>query len=132
MSDPKPVIAIVDDDASVCKAMERLVRSLGLSASTFTSGDEFLGVIEGAPGLSPRCVILDMQMPGTNGLAVQARLAMLAPLTIVVFITAHDAPGNRERALANGALAYLRKPFSDDVLAQILENALGPSRRVQP
>lgn len=132
MSEPKPVIAIVDDDASVCKAMERLVRSLGLSASTFTSGDEFLGVIEGAPGLAPRCVILDMQMPGTNGLAVQARLASLAPLTIVVFITAHDAPGNRERALANGALAYLRKPFSDDVLAQILENALGPNRRVQP
>lgn len=132
MSDPKPVIAIVDDDASVCKAMERLVRSLGLGASTFTSGDDFLSVIEGAPGLAPRCVILDMQMPGTNGLAVQSRLAALSPLTLVVFITAHDAPGNRERALANGAVAYLRKPFSDDVLAQILENSLGNGRGHQP
>lgn len=132
MLDSKPVIAIVDDDASVCKAMERLVRSLGLCASTFTSGDDFLSVVEGAPGLVPRFVILDMQMPGTNGLAVQSRLAALAPDTRVVFITAHDAPGNRERALANGAVAYLGKPFSDDVLAQILENSLGSRTPAPP
>ncbi len=124
MTQPKPVIAIVDDDASVCKAMERLVRSLGMSASTFTSGDEFLSVVDGTPGFSPRCVILDVQMPGTNGLAVQARLLEKMPGACVVFITAYDAPGVRERALAAGAAAYLRKPFSDDVLVQILERAI--------
>lgn len=131
MPDPKPVIAIVDDDASVCKAMERLVRSLGMAASTFTSGDEFLSVVEGTPGYSPRCVILDVQMPGTNGLAVQARLGARMPSAAVVFITAHDAPGVRERALAAGAVAYLRKPFSDDVLVQILEQTM-KSKKVGP
>ena len=100
-----------------------------MSPSTFTSGDEFLSLMDGAPGFAPACVILDVQMPGMNGLAVQARLARRTPPTPVVFITAHDAAGVRERALAAGALAYLRKPFSDEVLAQTLELSLRRGER---
>lgn len=119
-----PIIAIVDDDESVCKALERLVRSMGMQTSSFLSGDDFLSFIEGVRSFRPDCVILDVQMRGANGLAVQNRLRQRTPSPPVVFITAHDAPGVRERALAGGAAAFLRKPFSDDVLMKTLETVL--------
>ncbi|MFG0305740.1 MAG: response regulator transcription factor [Phycisphaerales bacterium JB040] len=124
MTDSSPVIAVVDDDASVCRALARLVRSLGMTASTFASGDDFLSALVGMPAFSPDCVILDVQMPGSNGIAVQARLRERIPAPPVVFITAHDAAEVREQALAAGAIAYLRKPISDDLLVRTLDQAL--------
>jgi len=71
----KPLIAIVDDDESVCRALERLLRSLGLAAESYASGADFMHRLEAFPVSRPDCVILDAQMPDMNGIEVQARLA---------------------------------------------------------
>ena len=124
MSKSKPLIAIVDDDESVCRAMKRLVRSLGMEADAFTSGQQFIDLIETTPSFQPDCVVLDVQMPGMNGLEVQERLASSGNRLPVIFITAHDEAGVRDRALAAGAVAFLRKPFNDESFITTLHLAL--------
>ena len=124
MSKSKPLIAIVDDDESVCRAMKRLVRSLGMDANAFTSGQEFIDLIETMPSFQPDCVVLDVQMPGMDGLEVQERLASSGNRLPVIFITAHDDAGVRDRALAAGAVAFLRKPFNDESFITTLHLAL--------
>jgi FixJ family two-component response regulator len=115
------LIAIVDDDASVCRALERLVRSFGYVAETFSCGEDFLNELDRSPSFRPCCVVLDMHMPGLTGLDVQQRLAHTA--LPVIFITAHDQPGLREKVLSAGAVALLRKPFTDDVFLGTLHAA---------
>ena len=124
MSKTKPTIAIVDDDASVCRAISRLLRSWGMNADTFTSGREFIEHIEMMPLFLPDCVVLDVQMPGMNGLEVQELLVHGDKPLPVIFITAHDEMGVRERALQAGAVAFLRKPFNDELLIKILDEAI--------
>jgi FixJ family two-component response regulator len=109
----KPLIAIVDDDESVCRAVRRLVRSLSMDGETFSSGQQFLDLVDAMPSFRPDCLVLDVQMPGMNGLEVQDRLATSGNAVPVIFITAHDEVGVREKALAAGAVAFLRKPFDD-------------------
>ena len=120
----KPLIAIVDDDESVCRAIKRLVRSAGMEANTFTSGQAFIDLVEGMPWLRVECVVLDVQMPKLNGLEVQERLAQNKNAIPVIFITAHDEPGVREKALAAGAVAFLRKPFNDELFIKTLREAI--------
>ena len=124
MSKSNPLIAIVDDDESVCRAMSRLVRSLGMEANAFASGREFIDRIEATPSFQPDCVVLDVQMPGMNGLEVQERLANRGSRLPVIFITAYDEPGVRDRALAAGAVAFLHKPFNDESFIMTLRQAL--------
>jgi len=95
-----------------------------MDADTFTSGQEFIAVIEAMPSLDVDCVVLDVQMPGLNGMAVNERLAGIGSRLPVIFITAYDEAGARERALAGGAVAYLRKPFNDELLIETLRVAL--------
>jgi FixJ family two-component response regulator len=123
LSKSNPLIAIVDDDESVCRAITRLVRSLGMEADSFTSGREFIDRIETTP-FQPDCVVLDVQMPGMSGLEVQERLANSGNRLPVIFITAHDEAGVRDRALAAGAVAFLRKPFNDELFITTLRLAL--------
>jgi FixJ family two-component response regulator len=120
----KPLIAIVDDDESVCRAVRRLVRSVAMDAETFNSGQQLFDLLEAMPSFTPDCLILDVQMPAMNGLDVQDRLAMSGKTIPVVFITAHDDVGVREKALAAGAVAFLRKPFNDELLIKTLREAL--------
>jgi FixJ family two-component response regulator len=120
----KPLIAIVDDDESVCRAVRRLVRSMAMDAEIFSSGQKFLDLLEAMPSFHPDCLILDMQMPGLNGLEVQGRLVASGNTIPIIFITAHDHGDARERALAIGALAFLRKPFDDELLVKTLGEAL--------
>jgi FixJ family two-component response regulator len=127
MNNAKPLIAIVDDDESVCRALKRLVRSLGMNAETFASGQQFLDLIEAMPSFHPDCLVVDVQMPGLNGLEVQERLATNGNPLPVIFITAHDEAVPRERALAAGAVAFVRKPFQDELLIKTLRVALAPS-----
>src|ERR1044071_7533689 len=101
---PKALIAIVDDDESVCRAVRRLVRSLMMDAETFSSGQEYFDLLDSMPSFQPDCLILDVQMPGLNGLDVQERLAKSGNSVPVIFITAHDEVGVREKALAAGAV----------------------------
>jgi FixJ family two-component response regulator len=118
------IIAIVDDDESVCHAIKGLVRSLGMEADTFASGQEFIGFIEAMPSRRFNCVILDVQMPGLNGLDVQERLKRLRNRFPIIFLTAHDEVSVRERALAAGAVAFLRKPFAAELLIKTLRAAV--------
>jgi FixJ family two-component response regulator len=124
MTKSLPLIAIVDDDVSVRRALKRLVRSLGMNAEIFASGQEFLDCIEALPSFHANCAILDVQMPGMNGLEIQQRLARGGNPMPIIFITAHDEVGVRERALASGAVAFLRKPFDDELLIKTLRAAL--------
>ena len=124
MSKSNPLIAIVDDDESVCRALSRLVRSLGMETKEFASGREFVDRIETTPSFQPDCVVLDVQMPGMNGLEVQERLASRGSRLPVIFITAYDEPGVRDRALAAGAVAFLHKPFNDESFITTLRQAL--------
>ena len=124
MDKSKPLIAIVDDDESVCRAIRRLVRSVALDAETFTSGQNFLDLLDAMPSFQPDCVILDVQMPGMNGLEVQEQLAKSGKTVPVIFITAHDEVGVREKALAAGAMAFIRKPFNDELLIKTMSEAL--------
>jgi len=120
----KPRIAIVDDDESVCRAVQRLIRSLAMDAETFGSGQQLLDFLEAMPSFQPDCLILDVQMPGMNGIEIQDRLVMSGNTIPVIFITAHDELGVREKALAAGAVAFLRKPFDDELLIKTLREAL--------
>lgn len=124
MSETKPAIAIVDDDESVCRAMNRLIRSLGMDSDMFTSGNEFIKHLETVRAFHPDCVVLDVQMPGMNGLEVQELLVRSENPTPVIFITAHNDMSIRERALQAGAVAFLRKPFNDEMFVKTLNKAL--------
>lgn len=118
------VVAIVDDEESVRRALARLVRSAGYEAQTFASGEDFLAA---APTTRPDCaiIILDMHLPGLSGLDVQARLRLLPPPPIpTIAVTGHDAPGLKARVLAEGARAYLLKPLDDSVLLGIIDSAM--------
>jgi FixJ family two-component response regulator len=117
-------IAIVDDDESVCHAIKGLVRSLGMGANTFASGQEFIDFIEAMPSQRFDCVILDVQMPSLNGLDVQDRLKKRGNRFPTIFITAHDEVNVRERALAAGAAAFLSKPFNAELLIKTLRAAV--------
>jgi FixJ family two-component response regulator len=114
----------VDDDESVCRAIKRLVRSLGMEAEAFTSGRDFIELIDGMTSFQPDCLVLDVQMPGMNGLDVQEQLVSRGSRLPIVFITAHDEIGVRERALSAGALAFLRKPFNDELFIKTLTAAI--------
>jgi FixJ family two-component response regulator len=130
MTKEKPLIAVVDDDVSVCRAVKRLVRSVGMEADTFTSGQEFIDLLEGMPWLHVDCVVLDVQMPGIDGLELQRRLEQREHPIPVIFITAHDEAGVRDRAMAAGAVAFLRKPFNDELFIRTVQEAL--RRSVDP
>lgn len=115
------LIAIVDDDASICKALNRLIRSARMDAETFGSALEFLDEGESH---QPDCLILDIQMPGMTGLELTEQLAARKSRIPVIFVTAHDAPEAREGAKASGAVAYLTKPVDDQALLDAISRAL--------
>jgi FixJ family two-component response regulator len=120
----RPVVAIVDDDVFVCRATKRLLCLLEIDAETFVSGQEFIDLFQAMPSFDPDCVILDVHMPGLNGLEVQERLNRTRPDIPIIFVTAADEVGIREQALAAGAVAFLRKPFNSDLLIKTLHAAL--------
>ena len=128
MSKTRPVIAIVDDDKSVCRAIARLLRSLEMDVDTFTSGHEFIEHIETMRSFHPDCVVLDVRMPGISGLEVQQLLVRSENFIPVIFITGHDDMIVRERALQAGAVAFLRKPIDKELLIKILNEALKPDQ----
>lgn len=124
MSDPRPLIAVVDDEASIRKALTRLLRSAGLNVASFDSGAEFLAA---CPSLRPDCVVLDLHMPTLDGFEVQQRLADSPHRTPVVIITGHDSAETHARAMAADPVAYLRKPMNDEALLEAIARALAHS-----
>ena len=116
-----PVISIVDDDPSVREAIKSLVRSLGYHAATFCSGEDFL---ESGQVKVTACLITDVQMPGLNGVQLQDRLIADGHSVPIIFIAAFPDERLRGRVLKAGAIGYLDKPFTEDVLIEHLNIAL--------
>lgn len=119
------VIYIVDDDESVRKSLARLMRSVGYDAETFASAEEFLARSPRPPGY----LVLDVQLPGKNGLELQQELLKSGDKTPITFITAQDDEQLRNKAMASGAKAFLRKPFDDYTLLDTIQAFLGPGKR---
>ena len=116
-----PLIAIVDDDELARDGIRELVESLGYKAITFKSGEHFLksGLIA-----ETTCLITDLQMPELNGLELQEALRSQGYRTPVILITAYPNEKHRTRALDNGAVSFLSKPFNEDALIQCLTAAI--------
>ena len=120
MSNP-PLISVVDDDESVRESLSGLIRSVGFGAKVFASAEEFL---TSNRLLDTDCLILDVRMPGMNGLELQRRLTASHMSIPVIFITAHGDEEARVRALNGGAVEYLLKPFSEEALLSAIDAAL--------
>jgi FixJ family two-component response regulator len=115
------IICVLDDDASVLRAMRRLLASAGLSMLGFADPRLFLEYAQThAIGLA----ILDVWMPELSGLEVQSRLREFAPATPVIIMTGRDETGMRRLGLQQGAAAFFTKPFSDDALLAAIRAAL--------
>src|ERR1700692_2700337 len=118
------IVMIVDDDDSIRRAVRRLMKSYGVAVETFASAEEFLGSDRLA---KTSCLILDIHMPGMNGLELQKRLVASGSVGPIIFITAFPDDGARSQAINAGAAGSLAKPFSDDELLNcihaVLENA---------
>jgi FixJ family two-component response regulator len=115
------LISVVDDDTSVRESLQCLIRSFGFVVEAFASAEEFLNS-DHLP--NTRCLILDMRMPGMNGLELQRRLTASHCEVPVIFITAHGDEAARSRALKNGAVDYLLKPFREEALLHAIHAAL--------
>ena len=106
-------VYVVDDDESIRRALKRLLRSFGYHALTFESAEDFL---DSTSGKDEGCIILDIHLPGMTGLDLQAKLASRGAKYSVIFMTAYDNPQWQDWAKRVGAVAYLRKPFSEQLL----------------
>jgi FixJ family two-component response regulator len=115
------LISVVDDDDSVRESLSGLIRSVGLKVTVFASAEEFLNSDRLA---DTDCLILDVRMPGMNGLELQRHLAANHHAIPVIFITAHGDEEARVRALNGGAVEYLLKPFSEEALLRAIDTAL--------
>jgi FixJ family two-component response regulator len=115
------LISVVDDDASVRESLQCLIRSFGFAVEVFASAEEFLN---SGRLLITRCMILDVRMPGMNGLELQRRVAASHREVPVIFITAHGNEAARSHALKNGAVDYLLKPFREEALLHAIHAAL--------
>ena len=111
----------MDDEEPVRIALRRLLRSANLDVETFPSGAEFL---ESLKAHLPDCVVLDLHMPHVNGFAVLASLEEAGSPLPVVVITGHDSAETRDRVLAGGVSAYLRKPVDDQALLDAIATAI--------
>jgi FixJ family two-component response regulator len=117
-----PLIAVIDDDEAVRRALRRLLRSLGFEPVVFASGEEFL---RNLPACGPRCVVMDLHLPGLSGFEVLGRLRDNERVPPVIVMTGFDETGTRERCLAAGAVDYLTKPLDGAGLSAAIGRALG-------
>jgi len=117
----EPTVFIVDDDQGVRQSLEKLVKSVGMTAATFRSADEFLKAYR--PD-SPGCLVLDVRMPGMSGLELQHVLRERGVEIPTIFLTGHGDVPVAVRALKDGASEFLEKPFSSQMLLEYIRDAL--------
>jgi FixJ family two-component response regulator len=120
-----PLIGVVDDDEAIREALQSLLRSVGFRAEIFASAEDFwhAGQLQ-----ATACLIVDVRMPRISGLEFQRQLAAAHCPIPIIFITAHGDEEMRAQALRAGAVAFLDKPFSDEVLLRAVQAALHASR----
>jgi len=128
MSDPDPVVFVVDDDPSIREAITSLIRSVGLGVETFGSAREFLtGQHPDAPG----CLVLDVRLPGLSGLDLQRELAAAQIDIPIIFITGHGDIPMTVRAMKAGAVEFLTKPFRHQELLDAIQQAIARHREAR-
>jgi FixJ family two-component response regulator len=127
VSRTSPVVFVVDDDISVRESLEALIRLEGLEVQTFGSALEFLAYSRTS---APSCMILDVSLPGLNGLELQKRIFNEQRDMPIIFITGHGDIPMSVQAMKAGAVEFLTKPFADDVLLNAIRSALDRSRAV--
>lgn len=124
----EPCVFIVDDDAAVRDAIRLLIRSIGLRAETYGSGQEFLEAFE--PD-RPGCLVLDVRMPGMSGLDVQQLLLERRSTLPIIFVTAHGDVPMAVEAVKAGALDFVQKPFRDQELIDRIQQGLAQDDRIR-
>ncbi|HWY68778.1 MAG TPA: response regulator [Terriglobales bacterium] len=125
MSDGTPIVYVVDDDVSVRESLELLIRCEGWQPEIFASAQEFLS----SPRvLVPSCLILDVSLPGLNGLDLQKRIASDRNDMPIIFITGHGDIRTSVQAMKAGAIEFLTKPFGNDVLLSAIRDAIERSQ----
>jgi two-component system, LuxR family, response regulator FixJ len=122
MDNPVPNIFVVDDDPSVRKGLGRLLRSMDYLVETFGSAEEFLQTVSDCPG--PACLVLDVKMPGLDGLDLQKQLQQRDYIMPIVFITGHGDIPMSVKAMKTGAIDFLTKPFDEKDLLKAVQEAL--------
>lgn len=125
MCNAAPIVFVVDDDVSVRESLELLIRYEGWQPEIFASADEFLSR---PPAFVPSCLILDLSLPGLSGLDLQKRIASERTEMPIIFITGHGDVSSTVQAMKGGAVEFLTKPFTDDVLLSAIRQALERSR----
>jgi len=120
-----PIVFVVDDDISVRESLELLIRTEGWEPETFASAQEFLARPR---ALVPSCLVLDVSLPGLNGLDLQKRVAVERPDMPIIFITGYGDVPTTVQAMKAGAVEFLTKPFSDDELLSAIGNAIERSK----
>src|SRR5436853_419977 len=119
-----PLVGVVDDDQSTRRSLGRLFKSAGYAAETFASAEDYLAreIFEG-----PICLVLDVRMPGIKGPALQETLEARGACDQIVFISGHGDVPTATRAMKNGAVDFLTKPFDDGELIEAVKRALARS-----
>jgi FixJ family two-component response regulator len=125
MSTGTPIVFIVDDDVSVRESLELLIRNEGWQPETFASAQGFL---DRPRALVPSCLVLDISLPGLNGLELQKRVAAERTDMPIIFITGYGDVRKTVQAMKAGAVEFLTKPFNDEVLLSAVRQALERSR----
>jgi len=125
MPPAKPIVFVVDDDISVRESLELLIHAAGWHPELFASAQAFLNH---PPTSVPNCLVLDISLPGLNGLDLQKRVIAERPELPIIFITGHGDVPKTVQAMKAGAVEFLTKPFPDDVLVDAIRQALERSR----
>jgi FixJ family two-component response regulator len=125
MTPATPIVFVVDDDISVRESLQLLIQCEGWHPETFASAREFL---DRPRSLVPSCLVLDVSLPGLNGLDLQKRVAVERPDMPIIFITGYGDVPTTVQAMKAGAVEFLTKPFSDDALLSAIRQAVERSR----
>jgi FixJ family two-component response regulator len=125
MQSAAPIVFVVDDDISVREYLELLIQNEGWQSKTFASAQEFLDYRR---AVVPSCLILDISLPGLNGLELQKKVAVEGAEIPIIFITGHGDIPKTVQAMKGGAVEFLTKPFNDEVLLTAIRQALERSR----
>jgi FixJ family two-component response regulator len=121
MNEIEPIVFVVDDDLSVRRSTERLFRAAGMEVQTFKSAREFLEIPRPE---RPACLVLDVRMPGLNGMDLQRELTQSGRHVPIIFITAHGDIPMSVRAMKAGAAEFLTKPFRSRILVEAVRAAI--------
>ncbi len=125
MTPATPIVFVVDDDISVRESLQLLIQCEGWHPKTFASAQEFL---DNPRVLVPSCLVLDVSLPGLNGLDLQKHVSVERPDMPIIFITGYGDVPTTVRAMKAGAVEFLTKPFSDDALLNAIRQAIERSR----